>query len=388
MQYKNIERRKPDKSRVFGQVKDKMKLGIVGLPNVGKSTLFNSLTKAGAESANYPFCTIDPNVGVVAVPDERLKLLGDLYHSKKVTPAVIEFVDIAGLVKGASKGEGLGNQFLSNIREVDAIVHVVRCFEDSNVVHVDGSVNPLRDIETINLELIFSDLEILERRIAKVAKGARMDKEQAKELAMLERVKERLEDGKLAIGFETEDEDEEEYFKNLNLLTAKPVIYAANVGEEDLANDGADNAGVQAVREYAKETGSEVFAICAQIEEEISELDDEERQMFLDDLGLKESGLEKLIRASYHLLGLMSFLTSGEDETRAWTIKQGTKAPQAAGKIHTDFERGFIKAEVVNYKDLLENGSLAAAREKGLVRMEGKEYVVQDGDVILFRFNV
>ena len=365
-----------------------MKLGIVGLPNVGKSTLFNSLTKAGAESANYPFCTIDPNVGVVAVPDERLKLLGDLYHSKKVTPAVIEFVDIAGLVKGASKGEGLGNQFLSNIREVDAIVHVVRCFEDSNVVHVDGSVNPLRDIETINLELIFSDLEILERRIAKVAKGARMDKEQAKELAMLERVKERLEDGKLAIGFETEDEDEEEYFKNLNLLTAKPVIYAANVGEEDLANDGADNAGVQAVREYAKETGSEVFAICAQIEEEISELDDEERQMFLDDLGLKESGLEKLIRASYHLLGLMSFLTSGEDETRAWTIKQVTKAPQAAGKIHTDFERGFIKAEVVNYKDLLENGSLAAAREKGLVRMEGKEYVVQDGDVILFRFNV
>ena len=365
-----------------------MKLGIVGLPNVGKSTLFNSLTKAGAESANYPFCTIDPNVGVVAVPDERLKLLGDLYHSKKVTPAVIEFVDIAGLVKGASKGEGLGNQFLSNIREVDAIVHVVRCFEDSNVVHVDGSVNPLRDIETINLELIFSDLEILERRIAKVAKGARMDKEQAKELAMLERVKERLEDGKLAIGFETEDEDEEEYFKNLNLLTAKPVIYAANVGEEDLANDGADNAGVQAVREYAKETGSEVFAICAQIEEEISELDDEERQMFLDDLGLKESGLEKLIRASYHLLGLMSFLTSGEDETRAWTIKQGTKAPQAAGKIHTDFERGFIKAEVVNYKDLLENGSLAAAREKGLVRMEVKEYVVQDGDVILFRFNV
>ena len=365
-----------------------MKLGIVGLPNVGKSTLFNSLTKAGAESANYPFCTIDPNVGVVAVPDERLKLLGDLYHSKKVTPAVIEFVDIAGLVKGASKGEGLGNQFLSNIREVDAIVHVVRCFEDSNVVHVDGNVNPLRDIETINFELIFSDLEILERRIAKVAKGARMDKDQAKELAMLERVKERLEDGKLAIGFETEDEDEEEYFKNLNLLTAKPVIYAANVGEEDLANDGADNAGVQAVREYAKETGSEVFAICAQIEEEISELDDEERQMFLDDLGLKESGLEKLIRASYHLLGLMSFLTSGEDETRAWTIKQGTKAPQAAGKIHTDFERGFIKAEVVNYKDLLENGSLAAAREKGLVRMEGKEYVVQDGDVILFRFNV
>ena len=365
-----------------------MKLGIVGLPNVGKSTLFNSLTKAGAESANYPFCTIDPNVGVVAVPDERLKLLGDLYHSKKVTPAVIEFVDIAGLVKGASKGEGLGNQFLSNIREVDAIVHVVRCFEDSNVVHVDGSVNPLRDIETINLELIFSDLEILERRIAKVAKGARMDKEQAKELAMLERVKERLEDGKLAIGFETEDEDEEEYFKNLNLLTAKPVIYAANVGEEDLANDGADNAGVQAVREYAKETGSEVFAICAQIEEEISELDDEERQMFLDDLGLKESGLEKLIRASYHLLGLMSFLTSGEDETRAWTIKQGTKAPQAAGKIHTDFERGFIRAEVIKYDDYVALGSEKACRDQGKIGVEGKEYVVQDGDIMHFLFNV
>ena len=365
-----------------------MKLGIVGLPNVGKSTLFNSLTKAGAESANYPFCTIDPNVGIVTVPDERLNLLADLYHSAKVTPAVIEFVDIAGLVKGASKGEGLGNQFLSNIREVDAIVHVVRCFEDSNVVHVDGSVNPLRDIETINLELIFSDLEILERRIAKVAKGARMDKEQAKELAMLERVKERLEDGKLAIGFETEDEDEEEYFKNLNLLTAKPVIYAANVGEEDLANDGADNAGVQAVREYAKETGSEVFAICAQIEEEISELDDEERQMFLDDLGLKESGLEKLIAASYKLLGLISYLTSGEDETRAWTIKIGTKAPQAAGKIHTDFERGFICAEVVSFEDLKEYGTMQACKEKGLVRQEGKEYVVKDGDIIVFRFNV
>lgn len=365
-----------------------MKLGIVGLPNVGKSTLFNSLTKAGAESANYPFCTIDPNVGVVPVPDERLKLLGDMYHSKKVTPAVIEFVDIAGLVKGASKGEGLGNQFLSNIREVDAIVHVVRCFEDSNVVHVDGSVNPLRDIETINLELIFSDLEILERRIAKVTKTARMDKAAGKELEMLNRIKDRLEDGKLAIGFETQDEDEEAIFKTLNLLTAKPVIYAANVGEDDLTDDGANNDGVTKVREYAKETNSEVFVICAQIEEEISELDEEEKQMFLDELGLEESGLEKLIRASYNLLGLMSFLTAGEDETRAWTIKIGTKAPQAAGKIHSDFERGFIKAEVVNYKDLLEQGSLAAAREKGLVGMEGKEYVVQDGDVILFRFNV
>ena len=365
-----------------------MKLGIVGLPNVGKSTLFNSLTTAGAESANYPFCTIDPNVGIVTVPDERLNLLADLYHSAKVTPAVIEFVDIAGLVKGASKGEGLGNQFLANIREVDAIVHVVRCFEDTNVIHVDGSVDPTRDIDTINLELIFSDIEILERRIAKSSRGARNDKKLAKEVDFLQRLKAYLEEGNLAIGFELQDEDEEAWFAEYNLLTAKPVIYAANVGEEDLANDGADNAGVQAVREYAKETGSEVFAICAQIEEEISELDDEERQMFLDDLGLKESGLEKLIRASYHLLGLMSFLTSGEDETRAWTIKQGTKAPQAAGKIHTDFERGFIKAEVVNYKDLLENGSLAAAREKGLVRMEGKEYVVQDGDVILFRFNV
>lgn len=366
-----------------------MKLGIVGLPNVGKSTLFNSLTKAGAESANYPFCTIDPNIGIVSVPDERLKLLGDMYQSKKVTPAVIEFVDIAGLVKGASKGEGLGNQFLSNIREVDAIVHVVRCFEDTNVIHVDGNINPLRDIETINLELIFSDLEILERRIAKVAKGARMDKTLAKELNLLERLKEHLEGGNLALGFEiNDDEDEELWFKSYNLLTGKPVIFAANVSEDDLANDGVDNTGVQAVREFAKGTGSEVFVICAQIEQEIAELDDDEKSMFLEDLGLSESGLEKLIRASYRLLGLQSFLTAGEDETRAWTIKIGTKAPQAAGKIHTDFERGFIKAEVVNYKDLLEYGSLAAAREKGLVGMEGKEYVVKDGDVILFRFNV
>ena len=365
-----------------------MKLGIVGLPNVGKSTLFNSLTKAGAESANYPFCTIDPNVGVVTVPDERLNLLGDFYKSKKVTPAVIEFVDIAGLVKGASKGEGLGNQFLANIREVYAIVHVVRCFEDSNVVHVDGNIDPLRDIETINLELVFSDLEILERRIAKVTKTSRMDKEAAKELTFLEKVKAHLEDGQLAITLETENEDEDAWLATYNLLTAKPVIYAANVAEDDIADDGANNAHVQAVREYASKQNSEVFVICAQIEEEISELDEDERKMFLEDLGLTESGLEKLVRASYHLLGLMSVLTAGEDETRAWTIKIGTKAPQAAGKIHTDFERGFIKAEVVNYQDLLDCGSYAGAREKGLVRMEGKDYVVQDGDVILFRFNV
>ena len=327
-------------------------------------------------------------MGVVTVPDERLNLLGDFYKSKKVTPAVIEFVDIAGLVKGASKGEGLGNQFLANIREVDAIVHVVRCFEDSNVVHVDGSIDPLRDIETINLELVFSDLEILERRIAKVTKTARMDKEAAKELAFLEKVKAHLEEGQLAITLETENEDEDAWLATYNLLTAKPVIYAANVAEDDIADDGANNQYVQAVREYAAKQNSEVFVICAQIEEEISELDEDERKMFLEDLGLTESGLEKLVRASYHLLGLMSFLTAGEDETRAWTIKIGTKAPQAAGKIHTDFERGFIKAEVVNYQDLLDCGSYAGAREKGLVRMEGKEYVVQDGDVILFRFNV
>ncbi len=365
-----------------------MKLGIVGLPNVGKSTLFNSLTKAGAESANYPFCTIDPNVGVVAVPDFRLKLLGDLYNSKKVTPAVIEFVDIAGLVKGASKGEGLGNQFLANIREVDAIVHVVRCFEDANIVHVDGSINPVRDIETINLELIFSDLEILERRLAKTAKSARMDKEAAKELPILEKIKEHLESGKMAKTMEWDEEEEEAFVKSLNLLTAKPTIFAANVAEDHLANDGADNPFVQKVRDYAANENSEVFVICAQIEQEIAELEDDEKAMFLEDLGLSESGLEKLIKASYHLLGLISYLTSGEDETRAWTIKVGTKAPQAAGKIHSDFERGFIKAEVVNYQDLLDCGSIAAAKEKGLVGIEGKEYVVKDGDVILFRFNV
>ena len=365
-----------------------MKLGIVGLPNVGKSTLFNSLTKAGAESANYPFCTIDPNVGIVPVPDKRLKLLGDMYQSKKVTPAVIEFVDIAGLVKGASKGEGLGNQFLSNIREVDAIVHVVRCFEDSNVIHVDGSVDPIRDIETINLELIFSDLEILERRIAKTTKLANNDKKAAKELVLQKRIREHLEAGKLAKTFVTEDEDEEVWLAGYNLLTEKPVIFAANVGEDDLADDAAGNHMVAQVRDYAAQEHCEVFVICAQIEQEIAELDDDEKVMFLEELGLSESGLDKLIAASYRLLGLISYLTAGEDETRAWTIKVGTKAPQAAGKIHSDFERGFIKAEVVNYQDLLTHGSLAAAREKGLVGMEGKEYVVKDGDVILFRFNV
>ena len=366
-----------------------MKLGIVGLPNVGKSTLFNSLTKAGAESANYPFCTIDPNVGVVTVPDERLNVLGEMYHTKKIIPAAIDFVDIAGLVKGASKGEGLGNQFLANIREVDAIVHVVRCFENSNIVHVDGSINPLRDIETINLELIFSDLEILERRISKVSKVARNDKSAAKELGLLNKVKAHLEDGKLAKTFEeVDDEEEQAWLESYNLLTYKPVIYAANVSEDDLADDAANNEGVQAVREYAKGEQSEVFVVCAEIEAEISELDDDEKKMFLEDLGLKESGLEKLIKASYKLLGLISYLTAGEPEVRAWTITEGTKAPQAAGKIHSDFERGFIRAEVVSYDDLIACGSHTAAKEKGLIRLEGKDYVVKDGDIMLFRFNV
>lgn len=365
-----------------------MKLGIVGLPNVGKSTLFNSLTKAGALAANYPFATIDPNVGIVTVPDERLDKLAALYNSAKITPAVIEFVDIAGLVKGASKGEGLGNQFLANIREVDAIVHVVRCFENSNIVHVDGSIDPVRDIETINLELIFADLEVLERRLAKQKRGAYNNKDLAREVEFIEKLIKHLEDGNLASSFELEGEEEEAFIKEYNLLTAKPVIFAANVAEDDLGNDGADNEFVAKVKDYASKNNSEVFVICAQIEQEISELDDDERKEFLEDLGLKSSGLDKLIAASYKLLGLISYLTAGETETRAWTITKGTKAPAAAGKIHSDFERGFIKAEVVYYQDLLDCGSYNAAKEKGLVRMEGKEYVVKDGDVILFRFNV
>ena len=365
-----------------------MKLGIVGLPNVGKSTLFNSLTKAGAESANYPFCTIDPNIGIVPVPDARLDVLAKMHNSAKIVPAAIEFVDIAGLVKGASKGEGLGNQFLSNIREVDAIVHVVRCFEDSNIVHVDGSIDAIRDIETINLELLFSDLEILERRYAKLIKSVKNDKSLVKETELVEKLKKHLEDGKLAKSFEVADEDEEKLIESFDLLTYKPTIYAANVSEDDLADDAAGNSNVAAVREYAAKEGSEVFVICAQIEQEIAELDDDEKKMFLEDLGLKESGLEKMIKASYSLLGLISYITTGEMETKAWTIKKGTKAPQAAGKIHSDFERGFIRAEVVSYDNLVEQGSMNAAKEKGLVRSEGKEYVVQDGDVVLFRFNV
>lgn len=365
-----------------------MKLGIVGLPNVGKSTLFNSLTKAGAESANYPFCTIDPNIGIVSVPDHRLDELAKLYDSAKIVPAVIEFVDIAGLVKGASKGEGLGNQFLSNIREVDAIVHVVRCFENENIVHVDGAIDPLRDIETINLELMFSDIEIMERRYSKASKGARNDKALAKEADLVKRIIDHLENGKMASSFEVDDEEEALLLQSFNLLTNKPVIYAANVSEDDLADDGVNNSFVASVREYAASEGSEVFVICAQIEQEIAELEDDEKKMFLEDLGLSESGLEKLIKASYKLLGLISYLTAGPTETRAWTITQGMKAPQAAGKIHSDFERGFIKAEVVSYDDLMACGNHTAAKEKGLVRMEGKEYVVKDGDVVLFRFNV
>lgn len=365
-----------------------MKLGIVGLPNVGKSTLFNSLTKAGAESANYPFCTINPNVGVVAVPDERLDVLTRMYDSASRVPAVIEFVDIAGLVKGASKGEGLGNQFLSHIREVDAIVHVVRCFEDDNIIHVEGSVDPARDIETIDLELIFADLEVIEKRMAKGIKGAANNKTLAKEVELLKKLKDLLESGKSARSYEPVDEEEAAMLDSMTLLTSKPVIYAANVSEDDLADDGANNPHVAAVRKIAAEEGSGVFVVCAQIEQELADLDEEEKKEYLSELGVEKSGLDKLITASYDLLGLMSFLTAGPKESRAWTIRKGTKAPQAAGKIHSDFERGFIRAEIVSYDNLVACGSFNAAKEKGLVRSEGKDYVIQDGDVVLFRFNV
>ena len=364
-----------------------MKLGMVGLPNVGKSTLFNALTNAGAESANYPFCTIEPNVGIVSVPDERLDALAKMYNPEKFTPATLEFVDIAGLVKGASKGEGLGNKFLSNIREVDAIVHVVRCFEDIDIIHVDGEINPARDIETINLELIFSDIEMIDRRIDRTKKLAKGDKKYLTEIDFLERLKNHLESGKSARAFDYTD-DEREVIKSTPLLSGKPVIYAANLCEDDFVNNIETNEHYNTVKKIAEEEHSAVLPICAQIEAEISDMEPEDKEMFLGEMGLKESGLNRIIKEGYSLLGLISYLTAGQPEVRAWTIKKGTKAPQAAGKIHTDFEKGFIRAEVVSFDDLMSCGTMAAAKEKGLVRLEGKEYVMQDGDIVLFRFNV
>lgn len=363
-----------------------MKLGIVGLPNVGKSTMFNSITKAGAECANYPFCTIEPNVGVVPVPDERLDKLTEMYNPQKTTHAVIEFVDIAGLVKGASKGEGLGNKFLSHIRETDAICEVVRCFDDSNVVHVDGSVDPIRDIETINLELIFADIETVNKRLDKARKNLKADKKYQEEIDLLEKIKQNLEQGISARALDY-NEEEQVLVKDMFLLTTKPILYIANISEEQIENSENDEM-VLKVKEYASKEKAEVIPLCVKIEEELSGLEDNDKKEMLEALGLEESGLDKVIKKSYDLLGLMSFLTAGEPEVRAWTIKKGTKAPQAAGKIHTDIERGFIKADVVSFDDLIKEGSMTAAREKGLVRSEGKEYVMQDGDIVLFKFNV